>query len=123
MDNDEPNEQSTRDIPITNNATEDTLPIEIKALSGRKFTGDELKTYGDAMGEKEEGMLRVSGFNNNSIQLDEIRATCQGSIDLQVDIQCYQEVCRNTRKSSVLQRFLRDTKKSDPALNIKLKVD
>ena len=60
-------------------------------------------------------MLRISGFNNNSIHLDEIRATCQDSIDLQVDIQCYQEVCRDTRKSSVLQQFLRDTKKSDPA--------
>ena len=59
-------------------------------------------------------MLRILGFNNNSINLNKIRATCQDSIDLQVDIQCFQEVCRDTRKSSLLQRFLRDTKKSDP---------
>ena len=54
MYTDDPSEKSTRDIPITNNATEDTLPNEIKALSGRKFTGDELKTYGDAMGKKKK---------------------------------------------------------------------
>ena len=114
MDNDDLSVQNTQDEPITNNAQEDTLPNEIKALSGRKFTDDELKTYGDAIKKKEEGMLRISGFNNNSINLDEIRATCQDSIDLQVDIQCFQEVCRDTRKSSILQRFLKDTKKSDP---------
>ena len=115
MDNDDSRVQNPRDEPITNNATEDTLPNEIKALSGRKFIGDELKTYGDAMGQKEEGMLQMSGFNNNSVHLGKVRATCQNSIDLQVDIQCYQQVCRDTRKSSVLQQFLRDTKKSDSA--------
>lgn len=36
-------------------------------------------------------------------------------MDLQIDIQCYQEVSRDTRKSSILQRFLTDTKKIDRA--------
>ena len=83
---DETTEKYPRDEPINNNPAEEMLPNEIKALSGRKFTGDELKTYGEAVKEKEEGMLRISGFNTNSINLDEIRATCQDSIDLQVDI-------------------------------------
>ena len=59
----------------------DSLPNEIKALSGRKFTGDEMTTYGDAIEKKKEEMIQISGFNTNSIQLDEIRSTCQGSID------------------------------------------
>ena len=51
---------STRDEPTTtNNATEVKLPNEIKALSRQKLTDNELKTYGDAMEEKEEGMMRV----------------------------------------------------------------
>ena len=62
-------------------------------------------------------MLRILGFNTNSIQIDEIRSTCQESIDLQVDIQCYQEVFQDTRNSIILQQFLRDTKKSDRASN------
>ena len=113
-DDDETKEKYPRKKPTNTNTVKDMLPNEIKALSGRKFTGDKLKTYGDEIKKKEEGMLRISGFNNNSINLDEIRATCQDSIDLQVDIQCFQEVCRDTRKSSILQRFLKDTKKSDP---------
>ena len=32
-----------------------------------------------------------------------------------MDIQCLQEVCQDTRNSTVLQRFLTDTKKSDKA--------
>ena len=96
------------------NPTEERPPNEIKAMLGRKFTGDEVKPYGDAIKEKEEGTLRISGFNNNSINLDEIQATCQDSLDLQIDVQCFQEVCRDMNKSSILQRFLKDTKKSDP---------
>ena len=60
-------------------------------------------------------MLQISGFSTNSIQLNEIKPTYQESIDLQIDIQCYQEVCRDTRKSSILQRFLKDTKTMDRA--------
>ena len=86
MDDDDTGAKNPQDKPTTNNAAEDTLPNEIKVLSGRKFTGDKLKTYRDAIKEKEEGLLRISGFNNNSINLYEIRATCQDSIDLQVDI-------------------------------------
>ena len=105
-------DQGTRDVLTnTNNDNEVKLINEIKALSGRKFKGDKLTTYRDAFGPKEEGMLRISGFNTNSIQLDEIESTCQESIDLQVDIQCYQEVCQDTRKSPILQRFLTDTEK------------
>ena len=55
---------------------------EIKALSGRKFIGDELTTYGDELGRKKEGMIRISGFNTNSIQLDKIRSTYRESIDV-----------------------------------------
>ena len=109
-------DQGKRGVPTnTNNDTEVRLPNKIEALSGRKFKGDELTTYGDEFGRKEEGMLRISGFNTISIQLDEIESTCQESIDLQVDIQCYQEVCRDTRKSSILQQFLSNTKKRDRA--------
>ena len=60
-------------------------------------------------------MIRILGVNTNSIKLDEIRSTCQKSIDQQKDIQCLQEVCRDTRKSTILQQFLTDTKKSDRA--------
>ena len=89
--------QNTRDVPnnINNDkeATEIKLSNGIEALSGRKFKGDELTTYRDAFGPKKEGMIRISGFNTNSIQLDEITSTCQELIDLQADIRCYQEVC------------------------------
>ena len=85
-DDNETKENSPLDEPTNNNPAKQILPNEIKALLGRKFTRDELKTYGDEIKKKEEGMLRISGFNNNSINLDEIRATCQDSIDLQVDI-------------------------------------
>ena len=91
------------------------MPNEIKALPGRKFTGNELTTYGNMIDEKKTGMIQISGFNTNSIRLDEIKSTCQESIDQQIDIQCFQEVCRDTRKSTILQRFLTDTKKSDRA--------
>ena len=68
--------QSTRDVSNNINddeeATEIELPNEIEALSGKTFKGGELTTYGDAFGPKKEGMLRISGFNTNSIQLDEI---------------------------------------------------
>ena len=46
-----------REEPTINNAAKETLPNEIKALAGQKFTGDKLKTYGDAIKKKEEGML------------------------------------------------------------------
>ena len=52
MDIDDPSVQNPQDELITNNTPGDTLPNKTKALSGRKFTGDELKTYGDAMGKK-----------------------------------------------------------------------
>ena len=60
-------------------------------------------------------MIQISGFNTNSFQLDEIRSTCQESINQQVDIEYFQEVCRDKRNNTVLQRFLIDTKKSDKA--------
>ena len=92
------------------------LRNEIKAMSGRKFTGTKLITYGNKIEEKKTGTIRISGFNPNGIKLDEIRATCQGSVDQQIDIQCFQEVCRDTRRSNIRQRFLTETKKSDRAL-------
>ena len=107
-------DEATKEESTNTNPTKDMPPSEIKAMSGRNFTGEEVKTYGDPIKEKEEGMLRISGFNNNSISLDEIQATCQDSLDLQIDVQCFQEVCRDMSKSSILQRFLKDTKKSDP---------
>ena len=57
----------------TSSPSNDLLPNGIKALPGRKFTGDELTTYGDAIKKKKTGMIRISGFNTNSIKLDEIR--------------------------------------------------
>ena len=55
MDIDDLSEHSTRDVPTkTNNATQVKLPNEIKSLSGRKFTGNELTTYGDTIGKKKE---------------------------------------------------------------------
>ena len=71
-----------------------------------------MTTYGDVTEEKKTGMIQISGFNTNSIKLDEIRSACQESIDQQIDIQCFQEVCRGTRKIIILQRFLTDKKKS-----------
>ena len=65
--------------------------------------------------QKKEGMIRISDFDTNSLQLDEIASTCQESIDIQVKIQCYQEVCQDTRNSSMLQQFLKDSKKSNRA--------
>ena len=69
----------TRTVPNNTNDDNDTteikLPNEIEALSGRSFIGDELTTYGDAMGQKKEGMIKISGFNTNSIKLNEIRST------------------------------------------------
>ena len=56
--------------------------------------GDKLNTYGDKFEPKAEGMLHILGFNTKSIQLDE-KITCQDLIDLQVNIQCYQELCRD----------------------------
>ena len=117
IESDDPSNRNTRAAPNNisekKDATKTKLLNEIKALSGREFIGDELTTYGDAIGKKKEGMIRILGLNTNSIQLDEIRSTCQESIDQQVDIQCFQEVCRDMRNSTVLQRFLIDTKKSD----------
>ena len=78
-------------------------PIEIKALPGRKVTGDELTTYGDVIEQEKTGMIRISGFNTNSIKLDEIRSICQEDVNQQINIQCFQEVCRDTRKSTILQ--------------------
>ena len=91
------------------------LRNEIKAMSGRKFTGTELITYGNKIEEKKTGMIRISGFNPNGIKLDKICATCQESVDQQIDIQCFQEVCRDTRRSNIRQQFLTETKKSDRA--------
>ena len=53
------------------------LRNEIKAMSGRKFTGTELITYGNKIEEKKTGMIQISGFNANGIKLEGIRATCQ----------------------------------------------
>ena len=77
------------------------LRNEIKAMSGSKFTGTELITYVNKIEEKKTGMIRISGFNANGIKLNEIRATCQESVDQQIDIQCFQEVCRDTRRSNI----------------------
>ena len=82
------------------------LRNKIKAMSGRKFTGTKLITYGNKIKEKKTGMIRILGFNPNGIKLDEIRATCQESVDQQIDIQCFQEVCRDTRRSNVRQQYL-----------------
>ena len=48
-------------------ATETKFPNKIKVLSGKKFIGNELTTYGDAIVKKKEGMIQISGFNTNSI--------------------------------------------------------
>ena len=61
------------------------------------------------------GITQISGFNTNGIKLDEIRSLCQESIDQQKDIQCFQEVCRDTRNSTILQQFLTDIKRSNRA--------
>ena len=71
-----------------------------------------MTTYGDTIEKKKTGMIQISGFNTSSIQLDKIRSTCQESINQQIDIQCFQEVCRDTKNSTILQRFLTDTSKS-----------
>ena len=78
--------QGKRDVPTnTNNDREVKLPNTIEALSGRKFKADELTTYGDEFGPpKVKRMLRISDFNTYGIQLNEIKSTCQESIDLQV---------------------------------------
>ena len=102
--------KENRPNPLPNN---NLLPNEIKALSGRNFTGDELTTYGDVIEEKKTGMIQILGFNTNSIKLDEIRSICQESIDQQIDIQCFQEVCRDMRNSTILQQFLTETEKND----------
>ena len=111
------NNGGTKELPynINANTAMAKLPNEIKALSGRKFKGDEFKTFGDAIKPKAKRMLCSSGFNTNSIKLDKIKATCQDSMDLQVNIQCCQEVCRDSRQSSILQQFLKDTKSMDRA--------
>ena len=96
-------------------------PNTIKALSGHKFQGDKLTTYGDVIEPKVKGILQISGFNTNSITLDEeIEAKRQASMDLQVDIQCYQEVCWNTRRSPILQQFLKDTKKHESIIEVSI---
>ena len=119
LESDDSSNRNTRAAPNNINEKKDAaeikLPSGIKTLSGRKFKGDELTTYGDALGQKKEGMIQTSGFNTNKIQLDEIRSTYQESIDQQVDIQCFQEVCRDIRNSTILQRFLIDMKKNDKA--------
>ena len=56
-------------------------------------------------------MIQILGFSINSIQLDEIRSTCKESIDKQICIQCFLEVCRDTRKINILQQFFTDTRK------------
>ena len=121
-DETEPDDSSdcnTRVIPNNTNNDKDTTSIklanEIKALSGTKLINDELTTYGDEFGQKEEEMIQISGLITNSIQLDESRSTCLESINLQVDIQGFQEICQDTRNNFILQRFLKDTKKSDRA--------
>ena len=60
-------------------------------------------------------MIQISGFNANGIKLDEIRSTCKKSIDQQINIHCFQEVCRDKRRSNIRHRFLTETKKSDRA--------
>ena len=56
-ESDESSNRNTSAVSNTTNekkdATETKLPNEIKALSGRKFMGDKLTTYGDAIGKKE----------------------------------------------------------------------
>ena len=63
-----------RDLPnnINNDGEEVKLPNVIKTLSSRKFKGDEFNTYGDELQSTAIGMLRISGFNTNSIKLDEV---------------------------------------------------
>ena len=65
--------------------------------------------------EKETGMILISVFHTSSIKLDKIRITCQESIDQQLDIQFFQKVCRDKRRSNIRQQFLTDTKRSDRA--------
>ena len=62
------------------------FPNKIKALSGRKFIGDVLTTYKDAIRKKKKAMLQISGFITNVFFLDEVRSTCQVLIDQLVDI-------------------------------------
>lgn len=57
MDNHDSRAKNPREEPTTTSPAVDTLPNDIKALSGQKFIGDELKTYGDAIKKKQEGML------------------------------------------------------------------
>ena len=59
VDDEETKEKYPQDKQTNNNPAKEMLPNEIKALSGRKFTGDELKTYGDEIKKKEEGMIRI----------------------------------------------------------------
>ena len=60
-ESDDSSNQNTRAAPNNinkeKNVTKLKLPNEIKALSGRKFIGYELTTYGDAFGPKKEGMI------------------------------------------------------------------
>ena len=105
-------QKDDRPNPLPSN---DLLPNDIKALPDRKFPRDKLTTYGDVIKEKKTGMIQISGFNTKSIKMDEIRSTCQESNNQQIDIQCFEEVCTDTKKSTILQRFLTDTNKSDRA--------
>ena len=57
-ENDNPINQGTRNLPNnTNNDREVRLPNKIKALSGRKFKGDELTTYRVEIGLKTKEIL------------------------------------------------------------------
>ena len=94
------NTPSPKPIPVVTTSlisSNNLFLDEIKVLSGKQFLGNEL----------------FSDFNTKSIQLDEKRSKCKESSDWQIDIQYFPKICRDTRDSTILQRFLTDTIQCD----------
>ena len=125
-------DEADRILDLEENATaqqEERLPIN-KRLSNLKesitkikatrvfgleqLDEDESMAMGGSMGQdKFEGNVRISTWNPNGINLNQVQSTLQQSLDLSIDVQGYSEVNTDFLKQNQHQGFKDATSKID----------
>ena len=72
-------------------------------------------SIGGTIEQKHPNHIRISSINPNGITISNLEATIQNVLDMDIDIQCYNEINLDTTKSNINQKLQHTIRKMSPA--------
>ena len=72
-------------------------------------------SIGGTIEQKHPNHIRISSINPNGITISNLEATIQNVLDMDIDIQCYNEINLDTTKSDTNQKLQHTIRKMSPA--------